>query len=126
MTCAPYSPGLHLILDLFGAEALTESERLETTLTEAARRAGASVLATQFRAFSGGGVTGMVLLAESHISIHTWPEMDFAAVDIFMCGAAKPEAARDWIEACLRPKRVVVHRIARGAVQLNQASQPSL
>jgi S-adenosylmethionine decarboxylase len=63
-------------------------------LRAAALAAGARILHGHFHTFgAGGGVTGVLLLAESHISIHTWPEERFAAVDIFMCGAARPELA---------------------------------
>jgi S-adenosylmethionine decarboxylase len=89
---------------------------IERVLREAADAAGATILATHFHAFpSAGGVTGMVLLAESHISIHTWPEHGFAAVDIFMCGAAKAETALEVIRAALSSERVEAKRERRGA-----------
>ena len=60
------------------------------------------------------GVTGMLLLRESHISIHTWPEHGFAAVDVFMCGGARPEKAVDAIASALAARSVEVREIARG------------
>lgn len=122
-----YTPGTHLLLDLYGSEAQDSALRLETLLCDAARAAGAHVIATHFKTFEkNGGVTGVVLLAESHISVHTWPELDFMAIDIFMCGAAKPEIARRQIEAALRPLRSEVTVVARGQSYRNQASQPVL
>jgi S-adenosylmethionine decarboxylase len=59
-------------------------------------------------------VTGVLLLAESHISIHTWPEAGFAAVDIFMCGAARPQLVLERIEAALRPLTKQVRTVERG------------
>lgn len=69
----------------------------------AAEAGGASVLQAHFHPFgSGKGVTGVVLLAESHITVHTWPEHDYAAFDVFMCGACRPmQAAKIITAACL-------------------------
>jgi S-adenosylmethionine decarboxylase len=127
MAQPPFAPGLHLLLDLYGATHLDAVAELEAVLRRAAERAGATVIASHFKHFGGGGgVTGVVLLAESHISIHTWPEIGFAAVDIFMCGASHPDLARQEIEAALRPIRTCLSRIARGTDHLNQASHPAL
>src|SRR6266436_6298531 len=94
---APDSPvGTHLLADLHGVDAdlLQNGVALELLLRRAAEVAGARVLYSQFHSFGAGdGVTGVVLLAESHISIHTWPESAFAAADIFMCGAADSNRA---------------------------------
>lgn len=82
---------------------------------EAALAAGARILHSHFHTFGPGmGVTGVLLLAESHISIHTWPEVGFAAADIFMCGAARPALALDLIEASLRPASRAVRTVERG------------
>lgn len=122
----PYAPGLHLLLDLHGAAGLSDVARLQDVLCEAAQAAGATVLGAAFHPFPGGGVTGVVLLAESHITIHTWPERAFAAVDIFMCGAARPELAQAVIEARLAPAQSRVTAVPRGQAHMNQASQPAL
>ena len=82
--------GTHLLVDLWGASNLCDPEQIDRALREAALAAGATILHSHFHHFSpNGGVSGVVVLAESHISIHTWPERDFAAVDIFMCGALR-------------------------------------
>jgi S-adenosylmethionine decarboxylase len=120
-------PGTHLLVDLYGAAHLTDALRLEAVLRAAAAAAGATVIAAHFRGFPGGaGVTGMLLLAESHISIHTWPELGYAAVDIFICGVADADAARLALEAALAPERVEVIAVQRGRDQRNQSSHPAL
>ncbi len=108
-------PGLHLIVDLYGAIGLDDTEFLETTLHAAAGAAGATVLAGHLHHFGEGhGVTGILLLAESHISIHTWPETGYAAVDIFLCGRSDAHRAAAYLREVLRPERVVITEIARG------------
>jgi len=109
--------GTHLLADLHGVDAalLADAAAIDALLRRAALAAGAYILGGHFHSFgAGGGVTGVLLLAESHISIHTWPEDGFAAVDIFMCGAARPRLALDVIEAALAAAHVDVETIARG------------
>lgn len=109
--------GRHLLADYYGVavRTLNDARTLEATLVAAAHAAGAVPLACRFHSFGGGGgVTGMVLLQESHISVHTWPEHGFAAVDVFMCGGARPADAVAAIERAWRPARVVVRESGRG------------
>lgn len=109
--------GLHLLADLRGADAalLRDAVFIDALLRRAALAAGARILHGHFHSFgAGGGVTGVLLLAESHISIHTWPEAEFAALDIFMCGGARPKLALEAIEAALQPGACEVRSIARG------------
>jgi S-adenosylmethionine decarboxylase len=111
--------GTHLLADLSGVAPalLTSCARIEALLRAAAEAAGAHILHSHFHAFGPGlGVTGMVLLAESHISIHTWPEQAFAAVDIFMCGAAEPRRALDVLREVLAPTHCRVRSTQRCAV----------
>jgi S-adenosylmethionine decarboxylase len=108
--------GRHLIADLSGVDEmwLTDTGRLENLLHEAARLAGATPLFGKFHQFGeGNGVTGVLLLQESHISIHTWPEYRFAAVDAFMCGACRPELAIACIRDALRPEQFRLTEEAR-------------
>lgn len=108
--------GTHLLADLNGIDAhkLSNSAALETLLRRAAEAAQARVLFSHFHAFGEGlGVTGVVLLAESHITIHTWPECGFAAADIFMCGSAQPELALALIADALQPSSSSVKTIQR-------------
>jgi S-adenosylmethionine decarboxylase len=111
------SIGLHLLADLTGVQVdkLNNLGFIEGVLLDAAHAAEATILHSHFHAFGEGeGVTGLVLLAESHISIHTWPEYKFAAVDIFMCGDSKPRKALEVIERGFNAESVTMHKIARG------------
>ena len=108
--------GTHLLADLGGiaADKLCSCEALDTLLRSAAQAANARVLHSHFHGFGDGqGVTGVVLLAESHISIHTWPECGFAAADIFMCGNAQPELALAIVVQALQPSSHSVQSIYR-------------
>lgn len=109
--------GTHLLADLYGVPAalLRMAGSIEQTILASATAAGAHILSSHFHSFdSSQGVTGVVVLAESHISIHTWPEYGFAAVDIFMCGSAQPQTALDVIHAAFKPACCNVRSVARG------------
>jgi len=107
--------GMHLLLDLWGARGLTDPAHIGTALREAALAAGATILHSHFHHFSpNGGVSGVIVLAESHISIHTWPERDFAAVDIFMCGECDPFLSVPVLERAFRPERIEIGEQRRG------------
>jgi len=111
------SCGTHLIADLYGidSEKLSDLHSIEDLLKRSALAAGARIVYSHFHPFGPGqGITGVVLLAESHISIHTWPETEFAAVDVFMCGNAEPRRALDLIRQSLAPASVKVQDITRG------------
>ncbi|MYM73465.1 adenosylmethionine decarboxylase [Duganella sp. FT109W] len=118
--------GTHVLADLSGiaADKLSDCAGLETLLRQAAEAAGAHILFSHFHAFGDGqGVTGVVLLAESHITIHTWPECGFAAADLFMCGSAQPELALAIITAALQPctSHHRIHLLARSAAPTQAA-----
>ena len=100
--------GKHCILELYDCEAsrLNDEAFLRTSITIAAKRAGATLLNLITHRFEPQGVTGLALLAESHISIHTWPESGYAAVDVFTCGDhTMPEQACATLCAELQAKR---------------------
>ena len=80
----------------------------------AARAGGATVLSAHLHPFPGGGVTGVLLLAESHVTIHTWPERGYAALDLFLCGRCDVHAAADALDSALRPRRSERRVIERG------------
>ncbi len=83
--------GQHLLIECRGQHAHMGSKELKKLMVRAASAAGATVLYDYFHQFGEhGGVTGVLILAESHITVHTWPENSYAAFDIFMCGNAKP------------------------------------
>ena len=104
--------GLHLLLDMHGCDMPASLPRLVWDMVEAA---GATILRTTHYAFPGnGGETIIALLAESHISIHSWPEHRFVAADIFMCGKTDADAARRVLVGAMQPVRVVENAIRRG------------
>jgi S-adenosylmethionine decarboxylase len=109
--------GTHLLVDLWGATNLCDPDHIDRALREAAETAGATILHSHFHHFSPtGGVSGVVVLAESHISIHTWPERHFAAIDIFMCGSCDPCDAMPVLKSAFRPASVVLSEQRRGIV----------
>ena len=95
--------GVHLIVDLHGAERLDDIEHIEATL-----------LHIHLHHFQPSGVSGVAVLAESHISIHTWPEVGYAALDVFMCGSANPDACIPVLREAFSAKRVGVNELLRG------------
>ncbi len=109
--------GTHLLVDLWGAANLTDPELIDTALRSAALKAGATILHSHFHHFTpNGGVSGVVVLAESHISIHTWPERAFAAIDIFMCGACDPHRAIPVLREAFTPDRLDIDEQRRGQI----------
>jgi len=107
--------GRHFIIDFWQAELLSCEQSIKAALIAAAKAAGATLLHIHLHKFSGGGgVTGVALLAESHISVHTWPEYDYAAFDVFMCGESAAEEAVALLKQVFKPKKVEVKQIARG------------
>ena len=109
--------GRHLIVEMWGVDPglLDDEARLRELLVEAARRAGGKIIGVLFHKFEPQGVTGVVAIAESHISIHTWPEFGYAAMDIFTCGShVDPWRAFELAREELKPKNVNVFEIKRG------------
>lgn len=109
--------GTHLIIDLWGADRLDDLDHIRRALMDAVTAAGATLLHIHLHHFTpNGGVSGVAVLAESHISIHTWPERHYAALDVFMCGDAVPERSVPVLERAFRPNRLRVDTIFRGEV----------
>lgn len=119
---SPFAPGTHLLIDFWGAIHLDETAYIERALNQAALACGATVLAIHLHSFGeNAGVTGVAMLAESHISIHTWPEIDYVALDVFMCGNSNPHLALPVLREFFQPKEMAVTEAARGK-QMAQAS----
>ena len=109
--------GTHVIIDLWEAEGLDDLARMEAAFREVVETCGATLLHIHLHHFTPNyGISGVAVLAESHISVHTWPERDFAAFDVFMCGDARPELAAEVLSRHFRPGRVDVRELRRGTV----------
>jgi len=107
--------GTHLLIDLWGASNLCDPDHIDRALREAAEAAGATILHGHFHHFSpNGGVSGVLVLAESHISIHSWPERSFAALDVFMCGDCDPYKALPILKEIFTPDFVTLAENKRG------------
>ncbi|QZA78982.1 adenosylmethionine decarboxylase [Deefgea tanakiae] len=109
--------GQHVLADLYGCDAqqLANPEWIADCLLLAAQAAGATVLNSHFHHFGEQqGVTGVLLLMESHISIHTWPEHGYAAIDLFMCGQAQVDAALCSLISKITSKEQSIQLIERG------------
>src|SRR4051812_41781935 len=109
--------GQHLLADLYDvdAERLVDLDLLADVLLASARRAGLTPIGPPvLHRFDGGGLTGYLLLSESHIALHTYPEHRYLALDIFSCGASEPHAALEVFLAALSPGRERVSIVPRG------------
>ena len=108
--------GTHLLVDLWGARDLDEPAAIERSLRACAAASGATVLGVDLHRFQPNGVSGVLLLAESHISIHTWPERGFAALDLFMCGECDPYAGIDVLKQAFEPEQITLTEHKRGMI----------
>ncbi len=109
--------GSHILIDFWGASGLDDIALVERTLREAAEACEATVLHVHVHEFStNGGVSGVAVLAESHISVHTWPELDYAAFDVFMCGGCDPMRAVPVLRHAFAPERLTVGEQKRGVI----------
>ena len=109
--------GNHLIIECHGcdSELLKDCFKVEEILKQSALTANATILHSYFHKFDQGeGVTGIIALAESHISVHTWPEHFYMAIDIFMCGDSNPELCVDILKKGFHTENVKVEKILRG------------
>jgi S-adenosylmethionine decarboxylase len=109
--------GAHVLADLWGASRLNDIAHIEASLREIVETCGATLLHIHLHHFSeNGGVSGVAVLAESHITVHTWPERDFAAFDIFMCGACDPNKAVPVLRRYFEPESIQAGEHKRGIV----------
>ena len=107
-----FHAGVHIIADFWGGKTVEDTKKLKVLLSSAAKAGGNTPLKFALHKFSPQGITGVVLLAESHIALHTWPEFSYTAVDIFTCGKnSKPEEALKFLQQELRPKKIQVRKI---------------
>jgi len=109
--------GRHLIVELADCDRdiLNDAEKLEYHMNEAVRQSGATIVRSVFHRYNPQGVSGVVVIAESHISIHTWPEYGYAAVDFFTCGnAVDPYKAYEYMREKLDCQSPLINEIKRG------------
>ncbi len=109
--------GKHLIIELYNCDRklIDDPGYIESALLEAVKISGATVIGTVFHKYAPQGVTGVVVVAESHFSIHTWPEYGYCAVDIFTCGeTVKPEKAKNFLFSSLAAHQIDCTMHSRG------------
>jgi S-adenosylmethionine decarboxylase len=109
--------GTHLLVELWGAERLDDLANVESALRGAAIATGATILHVSLHHFSlNGGISGVVVLSESHITIHTWPERHYAALDVFVCGCCDPYLALPVLREHFAPAHVQLSEQRRGLI----------
>lgn len=106
--------GTHLILEVVRGEGLDDQARIEDALRDCVDACGATLLHIHTHKFTPQGVSGVAVLAESHISVHTWPEIGYGAFDVFMCGEAEPHRAIDVLRTAFNAEDVRVKELLRG------------
>jgi S-adenosylmethionine decarboxylase len=108
--------GKHCTLEVYGvkSELLDDLDFIDQTLRQAAIKSGATILNSVFHKFDPQGITFILLLAESHLSIHTWPEKGCAAIDIYTCGLSNPESSMWHIIEQFNPKAHSTKSFLRG------------
>ncbi|MDB4728389.1 adenosylmethionine decarboxylase [Saprospiraceae bacterium] len=108
--------GKHVILELYECEAslLSDPNSVSEIMQKAATIMGATVVESAFHHFSPLGVSGVVIIMESHLTIHTWPEYSYAAIDIFTCGDIQMDKGIDFLKEKLRSKKSEIKVLNRG------------
>lgn len=107
--------GSHLVIEVWDAKNINNDRKIEELLREAAKACGATILYVHTHLFTpNDGVSGIAVLQESHIAIHTWPELGYAAVDIFVCGSVNPYDALPVFKSTFETEKVQVVEFKRG------------
>ena len=113
--------GMHILLELkdCNPELLNDLDFIRSAMLQTANQVGATIVGESFHRFSPQGVTGILAIAESHISIHTWPEYRYAAADIFACGSSvEPMAAANYLVERLEARDPEIIEVPRGVIPL--------
>jgi len=111
--------GRHVLAEMYGCDpgALDDIERVRDVMVDAAQKAGAEVREVAFHKFSPQGVSGVVVISESHLAVHTWPEYGYAAVDVFTCGErVDPWSAVNEIAGHFGSRQVTASEMKRGVI----------
>lgn len=107
--------GVHLIIDLWEAVHLDNLEIIKNALHECVAACAATLLHLHLHRFEpSGGISGIAILAESHMSIHSWPEKKYAAIDLFMCGNSQPFLSLPILKRIFQPKYILLNEQIRG------------
>ena len=113
--------GTHIIIDLWDCNFVNKIIPLRKMIKEAVKLSKANILHLHMHRFGKEqGISGVAVLAESHISVHTWPERKYIAFDIFMCGDTFPELASEYLIKTLKPKRKKIEIIKRGITKIDK------
>jgi S-adenosylmethionine decarboxylase len=122
-----YALGTHLLIELreCNPKILRNLEKVRNAMISAAKKAKATIIDTSFREFSPFGISGIVVIAESHFTIHTWPEYSYAAVDIFTCGdTIRPEVAASCLIEKFECKNPSIVEMKRGILSHENEKLP--
>ncbi len=109
--------GEHYIVEVSGCnpEIIGDVKKVQDILIQAAKEANVEIWSVSFHRFPPNGVSGVVVISESHLSVHTWPEVGYAAIDIYTCGEqAEPEKAVEYAVKAFEGKHVHITEITRG------------
>jgi S-adenosylmethionine decarboxylase len=110
--------GRHILLEFWGAQGINSITKVKKALTQAVKASGATLLKIELHKFSPQGISGVAIIAESHLSFHSWPEYKYAAIDIFTCGEkVKPQKAISVLKKFFKPSKVEIKEIKRGKIQ---------
>lgn len=113
--------GRHILAEFYECDAdiLNDAQRIENYMKRAALECGATIVSSTFQTFNPHGVSGVIVIAESHLAIHTWPEYGYAAVDVFTCGeTVDPAVANEALKEYLKAKKVTTVQLNRGELNL--------
>lgn len=113
--------GRHILAEIYGCDTdiLNDKDYIERIMVDSALQAGAEIREVTFHKFSPLGISGVVIISESHLTIHTWPELGYAAVDIFTCGdRINPWDACNYMSESLKAKNMTATEVKRGIFEL--------
>ncbi len=111
--------GYHILLDLWHVEFNNSIKTLKKIIRQSIQVSGATLLHLHLHRFGKEqGISGVAVLAESHMSVHTWPERGYVAFDIFMCGDTNPQLAAEYLIKTFKPKKEILKKIKRGVTKV--------
>jgi len=119
--------GIHLLAEFWYGKIIEDQKEIKRILIEAVKKAGNTPLKITIHKFQPQGITGIVLLAESHVAVHTWPEYNYVAIDIYTCGdKANPKKALEYLKKQFQPEKVEIKVIKRGKFNARKLFKKSL